>query len=341
MAATTLLVPERADGLRRVLLAVAAAGGVAVGAYILSDQAVADFLREGPARVLGIEGDGLRVLLAASTTLASLVAVAALWRGVTLPALVVAGVALGAGFLFVHVLLSPTLGLVALAVAADRSGRLTRERVEAVGPRRYPLAWGAGAVAAVAGLVVVAAVSVYLAAPLFDEGTRLEERLGFQVAGLVEPTATADAVGPTAGSGSGDGDATPAAAAAAATPRADESDEGDAAPLGELIAMGDLEGADAFHTASGEVLLVRGPDGEVILRFQDYEVRNGPDLYIYLTPDPGGDVHADGAVELSAIKATRGFVNYEVPGDVDPASFRAVVIYCRPFSVTFAMAQLQ
>jgi len=34
-------------------------------------------------------------------------------------------------------------------------------------------------------------------------------------------------------------------------------------------------------------------------------------------------------------------VNYEVPGDADPASFRAVVIYCRPFSVTFATAQIQ
>jgi len=92
----------------------------------------------------------------------------------------------------VHVLLSPTLGLVALAVAvaADRSGRVTRERVSAVGPRRYPLAWGAGAIAGVVGLVAFGAVSAYLASPLFDEGTRLEERLGFAVAGFVEPTAS-------------------------------------------------------------------------------------------------------------------------------------------------------
>ncbi|MDA1061419.1 MAG: DM13 domain-containing protein [Chloroflexi bacterium] len=333
MTATTLLMPERADGLRRMLLGAAAVIGVGVGAYILSDQAVADFLREGPARLLGIEGDGLRLLLAAGATFASLVAVAALWRGATLAGLVIAGTALGVGFLLVHVLLSPTLGLVALAVVADRSGRVTRARIEAVGPRRYPLAWGVGAVAGVMGVVGLGIVSLVLAAPLFDEGTRLEERLGFQVAGLVEPTA-----GIEPASASGAGDATPAPAAAATT---DGDDDGDAAPLGELIATGDLEGADAFHTASGEVLLVRGPDGRVILRFQDYAVRNGPDLYIYLTPDPGGDVHAEGAIEVSAIKATNGFVNYEVPGDVDPTSFRTVVIYCRPFSVTFATAQLQ
>ena len=333
MAATTLLMPERADGLRRLLLGVVAVIGVAVGAYILSDQAVADFLREGPARVLGSEGDGLRILLAAGATLVSLVAAAALWRGVTLPGLVVAGVALGIGFLLVHVLLSPTLGLVVLAVVADRSGRVTREQLGEVGPRRYPLPWAAGAVAGVAGLVVFGTVSLYLAEPLFDKGTRLEERLGFQVAGLVEPTATMEAPG----AGSGSGEATPAAGAAA-TPA---SDEGGAAPMGELISSGDLEGVDAFHTGSGEVLLVRAPDGGVILRFQDYEVRNGPDLFVYLTPDPDGDVHADGAVEVSEIKAPRGFVNYDLPGDVDPASFRAVVIYCKAFSVTFATAQLE
>ena len=105
--------------------------------------------------------------------------------------------------------------------------------------------------------------------------------------------------------------------------------------------MGELMGADMFHTGSGLVLLVRAPDGSLVLRFQDYEVRNGPDLFIYLTPDPDGDVHVDGAIELSAIRATQGNVNYEVPDGVDPSTFRAAVIYCRAFSVLFAHAELE
>ena len=100
-------------------------------------------------------------------------------------------------------------------------------------------------------------------------------------------------------------------------------------------------GADEFHTGSGDVLLVIGPDGDVILRFQDYAVRNGPDLHVYLTPDPGGDVHVDGAISLGPVKATQGSVNYEVPSDVDPDSFRAAVIYCVPFRVVFATALLE
>ena len=114
----------------------------------------------------------------------------------------------------------------------------------------------------------------------------------------------------------------------------------DAERAGSLISSGVLMGTDAFHTGSGDVLLVSDPDGNLILRFQEYSVRNGPDLFVYLTPDPEGNVHADGAVNLGAIRATSGFVNYEVPADVDPASFRAAVIYCRAFSVTFAVAEL-
>ena len=105
--------------------------------------------------------------------------------------------------------------------------------------------------------------------------------------------------------------------------------------------MGPLEGADSFRTASGRVLLVRAPNGRVILRFEDYSVRNGPGLYIYLTPDPGGDVHADGAIEVSAVRATRGSVNYEVTPDADHASFRAAVIYSRPLAVTYATVRLE
>jgi hypothetical protein len=173
------------------------------------------------------------------------------------------------------------------------------------------------------------AATVYLARPLFDDGTRLDEMLTFEVAGLAQPAAPAGGSASVAATATMD-------AAAAATPGADSG-----AAQGVLLSRGELEGTDAFHTASGEVLLVRSPDGEVVLRFQDYAVRNGPDLRIYLTPDPGGDVHADGAVEISGIRATQGFVNYEVPADLDHDSFRAAVIYCKPFGVTFAVAELQ
>ncbi|MDP6604996.1 MAG: DM13 domain-containing protein [Dehalococcoidia bacterium] len=124
--------------------------------------------------------------------------------------------------------------------------------------------------------------------------------------------------------------ATPAAAGAAAAP----------ASVGMLIASGQLVGADSFHHGSGAVLLVRAPDGSGMLRFEDYEVRNGPDLHVFLTLDPAGDVHAAGAVDLGAVRATRGNVNYELPAGIELDSLRVAVIYCVPFRVVFATAEL-
>ena len=330
MAATTVLMAAQAESLRRVLLGLAIAAGLIAGLYILSSQAAADFLKEGAARSLSADGDALRVILGGGAAIATAIAGAALWRGVTIAGVVVAAIALAVGFLLVHIMLMPAIALFALAVVADRSGHVTRERIAEVGPRRYPLFWAAGGVVAAVGLVVMTGVTLYLAEPLFDEGTRLDEGLGFQVAGLVQPTAMAGADDAGAAATS-----TPTAMPAGAASGADGGDE---MPQGELIAMGELMGVDAFHTGSGQVLLVRAPDGSLVLRFQDYEVRNGPGLYIYLTPDPDGDVHADGAIELEKIKATSGFVNYDIPSDVDPSIFRTAVIYCKPFGVVFATA---
>lgn len=336
MAMTTVLPPDRADSLRRLLLILAALVGLATAGFLLSSQPTIDFLREGPARLLPFKGAEARMVLGIGAGVAALVAVAALWRGVSIGALIVAAIALGAGFALVHVVFTPTLGLVVLAVVAHLAGSVERSRLAELGPRQYPARWAAGAVVGVIGLAVFGAISWWLASPLFDEGERVEEGLGFQVAGMATtPTPTpAPATAAATADASDDEDETPAATATATAAPTQ-------AATGELISMGELIGSDSFHTASGQVLLVRGPDGELILRFQDFEVRNGPDLFIYLTPDPDGDVHVDGAINLSEIRATSGSVNYEVPDDVDPTSFQSAVVYCRAFSVIFATAHLQ
>ena len=346
----TLLTSNRARSLQRQLLVLAILAGLAASLIVLASQPLTDFLREGPARVLPMEGGSLRVVLGVGTALATIVAGAALWRGVSVAGVVIAGAALGVGFLLIHIMLSLAAGLFVLSVAASVAGRTPRLLLVEAGPRRYPLRWGAGAVVAAVALVVAGLVSYWLASPLWDEGTRLDEGLGFAVAGMPTPAAmayggaaatptTTEAPAATASPAA----ASPTATSEAATPAATEAATAaaTAARQGSLVSMGELMGADMFHTGSGLVLLVRGPDGSLVLRFQDYEVRNGPDLFIYLTPDPDGDVHVDGAIELSEIRATSGNVNYELPDGVDPSTFRAAVIYCRAFSVLFAHAELE
>ena len=78
--------------------------------------------------------------------------------------------------------------------------------------------------------------------------------------------------------------------------------------------------------------------GRYTLRFEEFSVRNGPDLYVYLSPDAAG--YADGALELGTLKATDGAFGYELPEGTDPSDFGSAVIWCKQFAVLFAVAPL-
>ena len=289
-----------------------------------------------------MKGSGCACCWGLGTALATMAALACFWVRPGLRITVLGAVALGGGLFLIHGLLLPAVGLFAAAVATDFATRISGAQLRSASPRRYPIAWFAFGSVGVAGVVGLVGATVWLAAPLFDSGTELNEALAFQVEGLEQP----EDVQRAAILAVTDARATPSEQASIAAPSQSSGApaEGAAAPEsggeGFLISSGNLQGADALHTGSGEVLLVQGPDGEVILRFQDYEVRNGPDLRIYLSPDPGGGVRADGAISLGGIKATSGFVNYDVPAGVDPSIFRSVIIYCEPFGIVFATASL-
>jgi hypothetical protein len=108
---------------------------------------------------------------------------------------------------------------------------------------------------------------------------------------------------------------------------------------GTVIAAGEFQGADEFHFGSGRASIVDPGAGVFTLRFSDFSVRNGPDLFVYVSPDAAG--YADGAIELGALKATDGAFEYALPSAVDPSEVRSVVVWCRAFSVQFAVAALE
>lgn len=334
MAAIPLLPPDRAEYYRRLLLLGTLLAGVVAGSIVLSSQEVADFLREGPIRVTSLKDEMLRIVLGLGTMAAAVLAVMAIWPRAGIAPVAVGLLAVGIGIFLVHAMFMPAASLFVAAVAVDSASRVSRDRVEEFGPRRYPLPWLLAAGGAIAGVIALVWLSVWLIQPLFDEGGTLNEALAFNVEGVEQPAPAAEATEASADA-TADDSADPAGAAAgegAATPAPSEE--------GTLVSRGELMGTDAFHTGSGAVLLVVGPDGQAILRFQDYAVRNGPDLHVFLTPDPDANVGAEGAIDLGPVKATSGSVNYELPAGVDPTIFRAAVIYCVPFSVTFAIASL-
>lgn len=101
----------------------------------------------------------------------------------------------------------------------------------------------------------------------------------------------------------------------------------------EIIKTGTFEGL-AGHQAQGIAKILK-VNGESFLRFEEFDVTNGPDLRVYLTPN--GDVH-DG-IHLDKLKGSKGNQNYSLE-DIDTDVYDTVVIYCQPFGAYFGQAEL-
>ena len=125
----------------------------------------------------------------------------------------------------------------------------------------------------------------------------------------------------------------------------EEPVETDQKPSAVKLKVGNLRDADGFHKGSGQATIYRGPDGSRLLRLENLNVTNGPDLHVILTPhpDPGnrGEVHTDGYIDLGKLKGNKGDQNYPIPDEVDIDIQGSVVIYCKPFHVVFSVAPLE
>ena len=161
----------------------------------------------------------------------------------------------------------------------------------------------------VALLVVGLPVGWYLGSPLFIRTLLVESA-------PTAPTITQAPATP--------GPTTPAAATAP--------------PAAGATRSGEFTGADEFHFGSGTASLIETAPGSWTLRFEDFSVRNGPDLFVYLSPNPAG--YATDAIELGTLKATDGAFNYEIPAGIDLEKVNSVIIWCKGFAVLFAVAPL-
>jgi hypothetical protein len=128
------------------------------------------------------------------------------------------------------------------------------------------------------------------------------------------------------------------ASLASAEPTAERSESEPSATALPAERAGSFEGADEFHFGEGTARLIETAPGQFTVRFEDFAVRNGPDLYVYLSSDAGG--YAEGAIELGRMKADRGNQNYDIPAGIDLSNVRSVVVWCKQFAVLFASAEL-
>lgn len=138
-------------------------------------------------------------------------------------------------------------------------------------------------------------------------------------------------------------------AAATTVPQEDDSSAAPAdapsespAPT-EPVTLSNERFRDLSYTTTGQALLIELPDGSQVVRLEDLDTQNGPDLKVYLSDAPAGaaeDRFDDDYVNLGPLKGNKGNQNYDVPRDVDASRYRSIVVWCERFSVGFGVAGL-
>ena len=120
----------------------------------------------------------------------------------------------------------------------------------------------------------------------------------------------------------------------------ESSDESQSGPV--RVSSGQFQAV--AHAGSGEAIVYRLEDGSHVLRLENLEVDNGPDLFVYAVAagdaaDSAG-VEDAGFVSAGRLKGNRGDQTYKLPAEFDPEVHRAISIWCQRFSVNFAAAAL-
>jgi hypothetical protein len=111
-----------------------------------------------------------------------------------------------------------------------------------------------------------------------------------------------------------------------------------AAPV--LLGAGRFVGL-AGHSGSGDAGIFQDPDGSYVLRFENFDIENGPDLEVYLVPGADQTSLAPGSIHLGGLKGNVGDQTYDLPAGTNlaPGPYTALV-WCEAFSVEFVGATL-
>jgi len=113
-----------------------------------------------------------------------------------------------------------------------------------------------------------------------------------------------------------------------------------------VLKSGEFQDIDGFHKGTGGATIYLGPDGSLLLRFEDFKVTNGPELHVVLSPyggpeEVGGRLMSAGWIDLGKLKGNIGNQNYVIRDDVDIGIHNSVTIWCKPFNVIFSVAVLE
>jgi hypothetical protein len=118
------------------------------------------------------------------------------------------------------------------------------------------------------------------------------------------------------------------------------------APSGAVVPVATGSFSGIVHKTSGKAIILRTADGGHVLRLEDFNTSNGPDVRVYLVKGSNASnsdfIKAGSAnfVDLGALKGNVGNQNYPIPANVNLDDYNSVSIWCRRFAVNFGAAAL-
>jgi len=114
------------------------------------------------------------------------------------------------------------------------------------------------------------------------------------------------------------------------------NDEPAVVSVGEFVSV-------AHHGEGFAKVINLGGDKGYILRFEDFEVSNGPDLRVLLSKNSGitNSSELGEMIEIGKLKGNIGTQNYSISSGINLSEYKTVVIYCKPFRVVFNTAELK
>lgn len=111
----------------------------------------------------------------------------------------------------------------------------------------------------------------------------------------------------------------------------------------ELLRIGTFRDQDVIHKGAGDAKIYRLESGELLLRFENFRVTNGPALVVVLSSHPNpqnADELAEGKVQVAELKGNVGDQNYILDSAIKIEGIGSAIIYCRAFGVIFSVAPL-
>lgn len=112
-----------------------------------------------------------------------------------------------------------------------------------------------------------------------------------------------------------------------------------------VVRAGNFTVIDNLHRGLGTANVYRVTDDQFALRFESFEVSNGPDLTVVLSrnsePRTSADTLLPSHIELGPLKAPEGEQTYAIPEDTNLTLYKSVVIYSTSLNLVYTTAELE